>query len=66
MRLRGLVWFGIGLFLYLGSTLAGRPINLRWTQVPLGWVIMGIGVVYLAYDAWKRRQASSNDQRPEG
>jgi hypothetical protein len=64
MRLRGLVWLGIGLLIYVGSLLANRPIVLRWTHVPLGWIIMGIGAGYLIYDAWARRRAKPPDDGP--
>ncbi len=56
MRLRGLVWIGVGVLVYVGGLLADHPIYLRWTRVPLGWVIAAIGVAYLVYDAWKRRR----------
>jgi len=60
MRLRGLVWLGIGLFLYVMRLVYGWP-NLRWTNVPLGLVIMAIGAAYLLYDAWARRRAKPPD-----
>ena len=56
MRLRGLIWIGLGLAIYLGGLALGRPLLLRFTQVPLGWVVAGIGVVYLGYDIWKARR----------
>lgn len=66
MRLRGLVWLGIGLLLWVGGLLLDRPIVLRWTHVPLGIIIMGFGVLYLAYDAWARRRAKPPAQPPDG
>ena len=61
MRLRGLIWIGIGIALYFGGMAVGHPLLLRFTQVPLGWVIVGIGVLYVGYDLWKQRRRPPED-----
>jgi hypothetical protein len=61
MRLRGLVWIGVGVFLWIMRLVYGWP-NLRWTNLPLGLVVIALGVGFLAYDAWARRR----EQPPEG
>jgi hypothetical protein len=60
MRLRGLVWLGVGLLVYVGGFLMGRPILLRWTDIPLGWVIMAAGVAYQVYDYLRHRRDEKN------
>jgi hypothetical protein len=61
MRLRGLIWIGIGLAIYLGGLALGRPLLLRFTQIPLGWIVAGIGVLYLAYDIWAQKRKRRED-----
>jgi len=66
MRLRGLVWLGIGLFVTLLFLVNVWP-TLRWTPLPLGVPIMVIGAGYLIYDVWARRRATPpNDGDGEG
>jgi hypothetical protein len=64
MRLRGLIWIGVGLAIYFGSLALGRPLLLRFTNVPLGWVVAGIGVLYLAYDVWAQRRKARDEGGP--
>lgn len=61
MRLRGLIWIGVGLAIYFGGMALDHPLLLRFTQVPLGWVIAGIGVLYVAYDVWAQRRRRPDD-----
>jgi hypothetical protein len=61
MRLRGLIWIGIGLAIYFGGLALGRPLLLRFTPIPLGWVIAAVGVLYLAYDVWAQRRREPED-----
>ena len=65
MRLRGLVWLGIGLFVTILYLVKGWP-TLRWTPVPLGVPIMVIGAGYLIYDWAKRRAKPPNEGDGEG
>ena len=60
MRLRGLVWLGIGVFLWIIHFVYGWP-NLRWTRVPLGAVIAAIGAALIVYDGWAKRRAKPPD-----
>jgi hypothetical protein len=55
LSVRGLVWFGVGLVVTVGSLLLDRPIVVRFTNIPLGYVIMGLGVAIMLWDAWKAR-----------
>jgi hypothetical protein len=59
---RGLVWFGVGVIVYVVSLLLDRPILLRWTQIPLGFVIMGLGVAIIVWDAVKARRKESSKE----
>src|ERR1700748_2994060 len=61
MRLRGLIWIGIGLAIYVGGLALDRPLTLRFTPIPLGWVIAAIGLIYLIYDVWAQKRRSRED-----
>jgi len=52
---RGLVWVGVGVLVQVISMLIDRPIVVRWTSIPLGLAIVGIGVVIILWDLWKQR-----------
>jgi hypothetical protein len=65
MRLRGLIWIGVGLAIYFGGLALGRPLVLRFTPVPLGLVIAAIGVLFVVYDLTigKRRKTPAGGKQ---
>jgi hypothetical protein len=59
---RGLVWVGVGVLVQVVSMLIDRPIVVRWTSIPLGLAIVGIGVAIILWDLWKQRRAKGNPE----
>ncbi len=69
ISLRGLVWFGVGVLVYVAGLLLDRPIVVRFTKIPLGFVIMGLGVGIVLWDAWKarhRKETPEENDRNKG
>lgn len=52
---RGLVWIAVGVIVHVLSIVLERPFVLRFTQVPIGLCIAGIGLVILVYDVVRRK-----------
>ena len=62
MRKRGIVWLLIGVALYVIGISADRPFVLRGTQIPFGFILMGLGVALLVWDYFRARR--SGDEPP--
>jgi hypothetical protein len=62
---RGLVWVGVGIVLAVGNLLLDRPIVLRQTTIPLGYIIIGLGVALILWDGWKARHHKENPEESE-
>lgn len=54
--LRGLVWVVVGAGVYGYSLATDTPIVVRGTHVPWGLVVVGVGVLIMAWDSWKQHK----------
>ena len=50
---RGLTWVGVGVALLVVGLAIGRPFVVRGTNIPFGLVVVGLGLIVMAYDGWK-------------
>jgi hypothetical protein len=64
MRKRGLVWLLVGVALYVVGISADRPFVLRGTQIPFGFILMGLGVALLIWDYVQARRAGGDPPTP--
>jgi len=64
MRKRGIVWSLIGVAVYIAGIAADRPFVLRGTQVPFGFVLMGVGVAILVWDYVQYRKSGGDPPTP--
>jgi hypothetical protein len=54
--IRGAIWIAVGILAHVIGSLAGYPLVMRGTGWPWGFVVAGVGVALLAWDAWRKRR----------
>ena len=64
MRKRGIVWFLIGVAVYIIGIAAERPFVLRGTEIPFGFVLMGVGAAILIWDYVQSRKTGGDPPTP--
>jgi hypothetical protein len=64
MRKRGWIYILIGIGLYVGGILGALPLVVRGTNIPFGPVLVGLGVLLLAWDYWRARQEAREGDPP--
>jgi len=56
--LRGLIWIVLGTGVYAYGLISGHPLVLSRTNIPWGLLLVGLGLLLLAFDSWRSRRKS--------
>ncbi len=64
MKLRGLVWIGLGAAIVAVGLLTPYRLVVRGTHVPWGLVVAGVGLLLLAWDSRRKRPGPPPSQPP--
>ena len=54
-RQRGIKWIGYSLLLFIPINFFYVWMILHWALVYAAWIGLGVGALFLALDAWKKR-----------
>jgi hypothetical protein len=61
MRIRGWVWIVVGAITYVLSLAFHYPVVLRGTNIPWGWIVIAIGLIFLGIDVVKGKRKSGEE-----